>query len=259
MKMHKDRLTERQRLFCEMYVGPGRHCAALAARLAGYAPGCSHVTGCQLLKQPKIAATVRSLEDVVAQEIGVNRQAVIAQLVAAANLAKEIQVPAAIVSAYRSVAQLCGYFRQVDEKSMKVEAGGDDLGGLNRLSDKELENLIMAGAAHRGIGPASPAGPIVFIHKKFLSHCQAVDSSPTRASGNEQRTRWTNWTAHASCTSDTSTRHPSQSRQQPQWLLQTQSDKFLGHPKPPCARGFDLTVQPGGHPLWMRPTIHANA
>ena len=162
MKMHKDRLTERQRLFCEMYVGPGRHCAALAARLAGYASGCSNVTGCQLLKLPKIAATVRGLEDAVALEIGVSRQAVIAQLVAAANLAKEIQVPAAIVSAYRSVAQLCGYFRQVDEKSMKAEAGGDVLDGLNRLSDKELENLIMAGAAHRGIGPASPTGPIVF-------------------------------------------------------------------------------------------------
>ena len=162
MKMHKDRLTERQRLFCQMYVGPGRHCAALAARLAGYAPGCSYITGCQLLNLPKIAATVRGLEEAVAQEIGVSRQAVIAQLVAAVGLARQLEEPAAMVNALKNVAQLCGYYRQVGEKSMKAEAGGDVLDGLNRLSDKELENLIMAGAAHREMGAASPTRPIIF-------------------------------------------------------------------------------------------------
>ena len=146
MKMKKDQLTERQRMFCEMYVGPGRHCAALAARLAGYAPGCSHVTGCQLLKQSKIAAAVRGLEDDVAQEMGVSRQAVIAHLVGAANLARELQEPAAIVSAYRNVAQICGYYRQVDEKPVKGEEGGEVLDRLNQLNDKELSDLIEAGA-----------------------------------------------------------------------------------------------------------------
>ncbi len=62
-------MTERERMFCELYVGPGRHCAALAARLAGYAPGCSHVAGCQFLKQSKIAATVRGLEAALARQI----------------------------------------------------------------------------------------------------------------------------------------------------------------------------------------------
>ena len=143
--MHKNRLTERQRLFCEMYVGPGRHCAALAARLAGYAPGCSHVTGCQLLKQPKIAATVRGLEGAVAQEIGVSRQAVIAQLVEAANLARELQEPASIVNALKNVAQICGYYRREEGQPVKVEDGGEVLGRLSQLTDRELENLILAG------------------------------------------------------------------------------------------------------------------
>ena len=147
MKMHKDRLTERQRLFCEMYVGPGRHCAALSARLAGYAPGCSNVTGCQLLKQPKIAATVRGLEDAVAQEIGVSRQKLIAQLVAAATLARELRVPAAMISAFKNVAQICGYYRQEEVKPVKAGGGGGEfLGRLNRLSDKELVDLIEAGS-----------------------------------------------------------------------------------------------------------------
>ena len=148
MKMHKDRLTERQRLFCEMYVGPGKHCAALAARLAGYARGCSHVTGCQLLKKPKIAATVRGLEEAVAREIGVSRQAVIAQLVGAADLARELREPASMISAYRKVAQICGYLRPEKAKPVRVENGGEVLDRLNQLSDKDLADLIEAGGRH---------------------------------------------------------------------------------------------------------------
>ena len=148
MIMHKNRLTERQRLFCQIYVGPGRHCAALAARLAGYAPGCSHVTGCQLLKQPKIAATVRGLEDAVAQEIGLSRQAVIAQLVEAANLARELQEPATIVSAYRSVAHMCGFFRHEAPNTAVAEAGDGEMvmGRLRDMSDQELIRMVEAGA-----------------------------------------------------------------------------------------------------------------
>jgi hypothetical protein len=148
MKMQKDRLTERQRLFCEMYVGPGRHCAALAARLAGYAPGCSHVTGCQLLKKPKIAATVRGLEAVLAREMGVSRLAVIAQLVAAADLARELQEPSSIVSAYRNVAQICGYLRQDGAAAVSADAGDGSLTmeRFRGMSDLELMRMVEAGA-----------------------------------------------------------------------------------------------------------------
>jgi len=149
--MHKDRLTERQRLFCELYVGPGRHCAALAARLAGYAPGCSHVTGCQLLKKPKIAATVRGLEDALAREIGVSRQGVIAQLVGAAELARELKEPAAMISALKNVGQICGYYRQEDVKLTPANSG-ESLSQWNRLSDSDLVDLIAVGAVHAGRG-----------------------------------------------------------------------------------------------------------
>jgi phage terminase small subunit len=145
MKMHKDRLTERQRLFCEMYVGPGRHCAALAARLAGYAPGCSHVTGCQLLKQPKIAATVRGLEEALAREMGVSRQAVIAQLVAAAEMAKLMMEPGQIVSALRQIALMSGYYRQEGEKPVMDDGNG--LANFERMSDAELLKIIATGQA----------------------------------------------------------------------------------------------------------------
>ena len=145
MKMHKDRLTERQRLFCELYVGPGRHCAALAARLAGYAPGCSHVTGCQLLTKPKIAATVRGLEEALAQEMRVSRQGVISELVEAAEMARELREPASMISAFRNVAQICGYYRQEGEKRpiwMPEQAA--KLSKYESLNDDELLKIINA-------------------------------------------------------------------------------------------------------------------
>ena len=148
MKMHKDRLTERQRRFCEHYVGAGRHCAALAARLAGYAPGCSHVTGCQLLQQPKIAATVRGLEEVLAREIGVSRQAVIAQLVAAAEQAKLMMEPGQIVSALRQIALMSGYYREAEaQKQRLTEAQSVAHASFASMDDAQLLALIAQGAA----------------------------------------------------------------------------------------------------------------
>ena len=147
MKVGKGQLTERQRLFCEHFVGAGRHCAALAARLAGYAPGCSHVTGCQLLKLPKIAETVRNLEAAVSLEIGVSRQAVIAQLVEAADQAKIMMEPSSIVSAMKNIAQICGYYRQDDIKAVKLTADqGAVRADFARMTDAQLYSLIANGS-----------------------------------------------------------------------------------------------------------------
>ncbi len=144
--MKKGQLTARQKLFCEHYVGAGRHCAALSARMAGYAPGCSHVTGCQLLKQPKIAATVRGLEAALAREIGVSRHGVIAQLMGAAELARELKEPAAMISAFRNIGQICGYYRQ--EGAAPGDTARDQAAvqaNFAEMTDAQLLALIASG------------------------------------------------------------------------------------------------------------------
>ena len=148
MKMHKDRLTERQRLFCEMYIGPGRHCAALAARLAGYAPGCSHVTGCQLLKKPKIAATVRGLEEVLAREIGVSRQAVIEQMVRTVELAKDLKEPSTMIAGLRQIALMSGFYRQGEVARVKLSDGQSEVqANILAMADAQLLAVIGQGNA----------------------------------------------------------------------------------------------------------------
>ena len=147
MKVAKNQLTARQQQFCEFYTGEAKHNSALAARLAGYAAASSHVCGCKLLRKPKIAAVVRRLEDAVAQEIGLSRQAVIGQLVGAADLAREMKEPSSMISAYRNVAQICGYYRQDGVAAVPSDAGDVRLAmeRLRGMSDQELMRMVKAG------------------------------------------------------------------------------------------------------------------
>lgn len=147
MKIQKNQLTERQRLFCEHYVGAARHCAALAARLAGYAPGCSHVTGCQLLRKPKIAATVRGLEVALAHEMEVDRQRVIEEMLAAFDMAKLMQNPATMIAAMRQIALMCGYFGKPGGDTMGTACESIAETQFQKMSDQELLALIAQGAA----------------------------------------------------------------------------------------------------------------
>ncbi len=114
--MQKGQLTARQKLFCEHYVGAGKHCAALAARLAGYAAGCSHVTGCQLLRQSKIVARVSELEAEASRALGLTRADVMAELVGAADLARFLREPGAMINAWKQVALIAGFYKPEEVK-----------------------------------------------------------------------------------------------------------------------------------------------
>lgn len=61
-----------------------------------------------------------------------------------------MQEPSSINSAFRNVAQICGYYRQEGVKPVKAEDGGEVSERLNELSDKDLVDLIEAGAVHAG-------------------------------------------------------------------------------------------------------------
>ena len=145
MKMQKGQLTQRQRLFCEHYVGAGRHNSALSARLAGYAAGSSHVTGCQLLQQDKIAATVRGLEEAVAGDMAVSRQMFLRQLQEAAAMAKDQLDAGQMVNAWRTIGMACGFFAP-EKKRVAVNAAGQGTRArIEAMTDEELVNLLAAG------------------------------------------------------------------------------------------------------------------
>jgi hypothetical protein len=89
---------------------------------------------------------VQGLEDAVSLGIGVSRQAVISQLVAAADQAKLMMEPSSIISAMKNIAQICGYYRREEVKSAVGEDDGGLMDQLRGMSDQELMRLVEAGA-----------------------------------------------------------------------------------------------------------------
>ena len=146
--MQKDQLTERQRVFCQMYVGPAKHCAALAARMAGYAADSSHVTGCQLLQKPKIAATVRCLEAGVAMEMGYTRQRLIAELLAAVEMARIMEIPSTMVSGLVAIGKAAGLYapQKAVHKTSSVQS--DMQAKFSAISDDELLAIMARADVH---------------------------------------------------------------------------------------------------------------
>ncbi len=143
MKLRQGHLTARQKLFCEHYVGAGKHCAALAARLAGYAAGCSHVTGCQLLQKPKIAARVHELELEASRALILSRADVMAELVGAADLARALQQPGAMISAWKQVAAMAGYYNPEEVKPKALTPAQAALKSkYEAMSTEELRSLM---------------------------------------------------------------------------------------------------------------------
>lgn len=140
MKVRQGHLTARQRLFCEHYIGAGKRCAALAARLAGYAAGCSHVTGCQLLQQSKVVARISELEAEASRALGLSRAAVMAELVAAADLARTQQEPGAMIRAWTEVAAMAGFYKPeapvLSPEHAKIRSK------FETYSDRELLDII---------------------------------------------------------------------------------------------------------------------
>lgn len=143
--MRKGQLTARQEQFCRVYVGAAQRNAALAARMAGYAAASSHVTGCQLLQTPKVAAAVRALEAVNAQELQVTRQEVLVRLLEAAAVAKARAEPMAMVAAWRAIGQMTGLYGPQKPVRAAQRAETSVREELERMSDAQLREMIAAG------------------------------------------------------------------------------------------------------------------
>jgi hypothetical protein len=78
----------------------------------------------------------------------VSRQGVIAALVEAANVARELREPSSMISAFKNVALICGYMNHKGRDEVRPPVRGDDkvMGRLQVMTDAELVKIIEAGA-----------------------------------------------------------------------------------------------------------------
>jgi phage terminase small subunit len=142
---HSSGLSARQEAFAVAYAR--HHNASQAAREAKYAHGCASVTGTRLIANASVSERIRELEAQTAVDMGMSRERLLAELVAAADLAKLLQLPMGIVAAYREIAKICGFY-QPERVRVEVDLGGQNvMNRIKRMTDEELLALMAQGAA----------------------------------------------------------------------------------------------------------------
>jgi len=138
------KLSARQQRFVKHYVRLGN--ASQAAREAGYAETGARVTACRLLANPNIQAAVSAERRSYEQDLGITRERVIAELRSAIDIARTLGNASAMVSGWREIAKICGYYDRRIEVSIHPNAAAQRLVcQLETMSTDELVKLAESG------------------------------------------------------------------------------------------------------------------
>jgi|JI10StandDraft_1071094.scaffolds.fasta_scaffold636558_1 phage terminase small subunit len=144
MYMHNIHIQSRQSRFVEEYAID--HNGAGAAVRAGYAPKSAHVTASRLLRKANVADAVRVLEVETETELRVTRSRVISELHNAIELARVRNDVSAMISGWREIAKLCGYYAP-QMRAVSLTASGSLL--LRQLQDLPDSALVEMADADR--------------------------------------------------------------------------------------------------------------
>lgn len=135
--MNDASLFPRQQRFVEEYLSCGN--GTQAAVRAGYGRAGAHVEASRLLKDPKVAAAVRTGQSELAARHEVTRDRVVKELLEAVDLARSQGDPGGMISGWREIGRLMGLY--ASEKAVKVDvniAAKRLVGHLETLPDAEL-------------------------------------------------------------------------------------------------------------------------
>lgn len=144
--------TPKQRRFVSEYA-IDRNGAAAAVR-AGYSARSAKQIANELLTKPDLRAAVTAQEARIAADLEVTRQRVLDGLLEAVEMARERADPAAMISAWKEVGRLCGYYAP-DRVQVGVQLGDAEAAELRRLeamSDEELAAIMESGSADQEPG-----------------------------------------------------------------------------------------------------------
>lgn len=115
-------------------------CGAAAARRAGYAPRCAKVTASRLLTRANVKAQIDARERAEAQRLELDRQAIVGKLLECAAMARAQANPAAMVTAWREIGRLLGYYAP-ERREVRVRGGVQRDHEIRSMSEAELLRL----------------------------------------------------------------------------------------------------------------------
>jgi len=135
-------LTEKQRLFVK-YWAEGEPIPS-ASKRAGYNDGAT--IAYRMVKMPNVLALRNKYAAKYEEASQMTRKKVMDGLLEAVEMAKLMSEPATMVSGWREVGKMCGYYAPVEHK-IKIDVSGNVvLDRLNSMSDAELLKVITEGA-----------------------------------------------------------------------------------------------------------------
>lgn len=130
-------LTEKQRNFGKFW-GQGETISSASIR-AGYA---TSAIGYNLARRPQIVAIYEAEKAAYEASAGMTRKRVMDGLLEAVDMAKLMAEPASMVSGWREIGRMCGYYEPI-RKTLDITVNGNvTMERMNRLSDAELLKLI---------------------------------------------------------------------------------------------------------------------
>jgi phage terminase small subunit len=137
-------LTPKQARFVQEYLVDGN--GSGAAVRAGYGAAGAKVTACRLLTNTNVSKALKKRQEADAARLAVAREDVLAGLLEAVDLAREQRNPMGMVSGWRELAKMLGYYAP---EVKRVELTADQDGtyrAMQGMTDAQLMAVIARGA-----------------------------------------------------------------------------------------------------------------
>ena len=137
-------LTPKQTRFVQEYLVDGNGSAA--AVRAGYSPVSAKVAASRMMtKDNAVRRAVEAQQRADAARLRIRREDVLAGLLEAVDQARVQGDPAAMISGWKEIGRMQGYYAPDRVKAEVAVTGNVDMDRLTRLSDAELLKIIAAG------------------------------------------------------------------------------------------------------------------
>ena len=141
-------LTDKQRLFVKFWA-QGESIISASMR-AGYNDGATYAY--RMVRMPNILKLYRAEKEAYEAAAQMTRKKVMDGLLEGIEMAKLVSEPASVISGWREIGKMCGYYEPVTRKLDITVNGNVVMERMNRLSDAELLKLIQ-----EGVQQAAPA------------------------------------------------------------------------------------------------------
>ena len=135
-------LTAKQSKFVAWYLAGESGTRAAAA--AGYGEAGAAVAAHRLLRNDKVQKALQARQAADATRLSIRREDALAGLLEAIEQARAQGDPAAMISGWKTIGQMLGFFEPVKHQ-VEVSAAADaEMGRLERMTDAELLSAIAA-------------------------------------------------------------------------------------------------------------------